>query len=600
MDYLERNILRTPFAVVNSSSIIRQGCLEAGLFATQAKRTEAFMRMAGLSDIEKKRQQLADAKAAVTIPMLSFSIDDTAVKIKELKDYLQTMWDEKQALPVVDEVKLEACRSFLSTIEQVNKARQELAEVDSGVADINAAIDDSKKLLAARKAELQKLTQQEEIAAPEAEKARLRISMVDKAKRDWERKVSLQLSLEEQEQKLAKLVDPGEYTGGSPDDLKDAITEINVNLASAKKTLSAFMEPKAACPTCRRPCSEDESKLIADKARAEIAELELLLKEATSSHAAEVALKKTWLAATQLYASSMSSITATIKAQKESLASLADVTQPVSDEKDHKTVVYYAELCAQLKEALKNEREASDILKEATTQLSVSAARIEELRKRVVDPSGDSSMTITSARLYVDESKRITGRFEELKGIISTTESRLKDEQGRLDKLKEDSARAKVLTEYSEYLEFARSALHRDNFPSGKVKEFVDRMLMSANAYLDAMQAGFSVSYHKEDGFIAFFPSEQKYMRADRLSGGERITFALAFRFAVNDIHTDTGFLILDEPTVWLDDKHIDYVINALSLVKAKIVPRVQIIIVTHDEKLAAVADYVYEVGSSK
>jgi len=121
-------------------------------------------------------------------------------------------------------------------------------------------------------------------------------------------------------------------------------------------------------------------------------------------------------------------------------------------------------------------------------------------------------------------------------------------------------------------------------------------MLITANLYLDAMQAGFSVSYDKDDGFIAFFPADNKHIRADRLSGGQKVTFSLAFRFAVNDIHTDTGFLILDEPTVYLDDAHIDYLINALSLVKSKVVPRVQIIIVTHDEKLAAVADSVFEV----
>ena len=147
--------------------------------------------------------------------------------------------------------------------------------------------------------------------------------------------------------------------------------------------------------------------------------------------------------------------------------------------------------------------------------------------------------------------------------------------------------------------------LHRDNFPSGKVKAFVDAMLVQTNEYLEEMQAGFSVSYDNDDGFTAHFPAGGKLpdrpvdIRADRLSGGEKCIFALAFRFSVNDLRSDTGFIILDEPTAPLDADHVDHVVEALGRVKSKLVPRVQVIVVTHDERLMTVADKVVQISRS-
>ena len=114
------------------------------------------------------------------------------------------------------------------------------------------------------------------------------------------------------------------------------------------------------------------------------------------------------------------------------------------------------------------------------------------------------------------------------------------------------------------------------------------------------MDAGFYAHFDKEMGFMIEMPSKGVTMRADRLSGGEQVVFALAFRFAVNEIKSETGFLFLDEPTAYLDDDHIDGVIKGLKLVKEKLSKKVQIFVVTHDEKVAAVADSVLEIKNVK
>ena len=596
MEYLERHVLRTPFPVVNSSSIIRQGALEAGLFETQAKRMAAFMRMAGLSNIERKRQQLADAKAAVTIPMLSFSIDDAEAKLKELNEYLSTLDQQRVVIPVTDSDKLQACETLVATSQQAYEAKKELGILDSTREGMTIERGEALSLHNDDVRLVGVLEEGELKIREAADQAKIQIAHAARARRDWGRREDATKLLAKLQAGLGDLVEPDPYNSVSITELEAMLAELTAKSNAAKSTLTAFSDPTAECPTCRRPCTVQESELIINGAKTELNELTVVYNEVLVEKNEAESAKRLHDVRITTYQSTKQSLESQIAIQERVISDLVDVVEPKDVVEFEATVTQYTKLRDDIAGCRKSERESASLLNDVDNELNVVNARIVELKKQSDAQTTEGVISLGEAKVYVEEHKEHIRKAAELNGLIEGTNRQLTDEQARLEKLRKDHEEAKKLTEYTDYLEFARSALHRDNFPSGKIKEFVDRMLVSANVYLDAMQAGFSVSYHKADGFIAYFPQTSKYMRADRLSGGERITFALAFRFAVNDIHTDTGFLILDEPTVWLDDKHIDYVVNSLSLVKAKLVPRVQLIIVTHDERLAAVADSVVEI----
>ncbi|BBG28140.1 AAA family ATPase [Sulfuracidifex tepidarius] len=79
----------------------------------------------------------------------------------------------------------------------------------------------------------------------------------------------------------------------------------------------------------------------------------------------------------------------------------------------------------------------------------------------------------------------------------------------------------------------------------------------------------------------------------ENLSGGEKISLALAIRLALTKIITNPGFMILDEPTVHLDEERRKKLIEVIKAVN-EVVP--QILVITHDEEVLDAADVVFRV----
>ncbi|WPX06959.1 SMC family ATPase [Metallosphaera sedula DSM 5348] len=78
------------------------------------------------------------------------------------------------------------------------------------------------------------------------------------------------------------------------------------------------------------------------------------------------------------------------------------------------------------------------------------------------------------------------------------------------------------------------------------------------------------------------------------LSGGEKIAVALALRLAIARALTgEIGFMILDEPTVHLDSMRRA---ELLSVIRESMNVVPQIIVVTHDDEVLRIADYVIRV----
>ena len=80
---------------------------------------------------------------------------------------------------------------------------------------------------------------------------------------------------------------------------------------------------------------------------------------------------------------------------------------------------------------------------------------------------------------------------------------------------------------------------------------------------------------------------------AERLSGGQKIILAMAFRFAVNDMFAaKLGVLILDEPTAWLDDDNIDRIVDVLKIAGAHAkASNMQLLVITHEKELENIFD---------
>ena len=83
----------------------------------------------------------------------------------------------------------------------------------------------------------------------------------------------------------------------------------------------------------------------------------------------------------------------------------------------------------------------------------------------------------------------------------------------------------------------------------------------------------------------------------DALSGGQRIALSIALRLAIAKILNEkTDFLILDEPTIHLDESRKKELVDLLGDLKESNFIR-QLIVVTHDDEIKERADVIYKVS---
>ena len=82
------------------------------------------------------------------------------------------------------------------------------------------------------------------------------------------------------------------------------------------------------------------------------------------------------------------------------------------------------------------------------------------------------------------------------------------------------------------------------------------------------------------------------------LSGGEKVSLALALRLAIAHILSGKkqNFLMLDEPTIHLDEERRRYLVKAINRLFRGGKMFTQMLVVTHDRELEDMADVVYRV----
>jgi DNA repair exonuclease SbcCD ATPase subunit len=151
---------------------------------------------------------------------------------------------------------------------------------------------------------------------------------------------------------------------------------------------------------------------------------------------------------------------------------------------------------------------------------------------------------------------------------------------------------------WKSYCEDLRNVLHRDNLPRIVAQTHLELMQDEINELLTRFDSPFKVTTDDTLSFIATFKDGRK-IPATRLSGGEKVLLAIAFRVVVNDLFAkDLGLLILDEPTAGLDDGNLSCLRIAIERLKEISASRgLQMIMITHEKELAHLFDRTIEVG---
>jgi DNA repair exonuclease SbcCD ATPase subunit len=99
--------------------------------------------------------------------------------------------------------------------------------------------------------------------------------------------------------------------------------------------------------------------------------------------------------------------------------------------------------------------------------------------------------------------------------------------------------------------------------------------------------------------FEAMFPGQSQPIKITELSGGQKIDLSLAFRFAAcESFSSSAGLLVLDEPSVYLDEDTKQHLVEVFERLKDMAEQmRMQFLVVTHERSLLGCFDQLVQFG---
>lgn len=162
-----------------------------------------------------------------------------------------------------------------------------------------------------------------------------------------------------------------------------------------------------------------------------------------------------------------------------------------------------------------------------------------------------------------------------------------------MDRLQQQIAQSENLLKYRTYCERARTIFHHDCLPMMVTQAYLASLNAKINEYLKTFNAPFTCTIKDDLAVVCNIKGGER--SAQRLSGGQKVMLGISFRFAIYSLFAASfGFMVLDEPTAYLDEDSVDSVVELLQQVRQYAHSTgMQLIVVTHEPKLTPAFDHV-------
>lgn len=234
--------------------------------------------------------------------------------------------------------------------------------------------------------------------------------------------------------------------------------------------------------------------------------------------------------------------------------------------------------CSRLEGILQVERERMTTAQQELAKLTVTAADAQR---------ASDTLNLTLARVKQRDELILT------KKVLAKA---ITDDMAALERCREERNQIRRAERLRAHLDEVRSVFHRDNLPRKVAQAYLETMRSEINDVLGVFSSPFRVESVKDLKFT-IRKADGTVQPAERLSGGEKVAFAVAFRVVVNSMFArELGLLCLDEPTSGLDEDNLSCLEAALGrlreLSKAR---QLQVIIITHERGMDGLFDRVIE-----
>lgn len=140
--------------------------------------------------------------------------------------------------------------------------------------------------------------------------------------------------------------------------------------------------------------------------------------------------------------------------------------------------------------------------------------------------------------------------------------------------------------------------LHKDGLPRLIHASVLKDLARVVNDELRRYDDPFTVTVNEDLTFRVHFPDGTRG-NSTSISGGQRYLLVLSFLMAMNRTFAQNlGIMFLDEPTAFLDEENVMFLLKILEQLKRTLRSRGrQLVVVTHVEALATIADTVYSLA---
>ncbi len=234
------------------------------------------------------------------------------------------------------------------------------------------------------------------------------------------------------------------------------------------------------------------------------------------------------------------------------------------------------------------EKQKQEMLREINEELSKLQKQVEKLDE------------LRKHREELEKKREELSRREaELKAKRESLAERIKELAERIEELRaRDKAVRETLYRLKILMWIRDNILHRDKAPALLRRRYTKLIEALMRKLIKTFELGYNdVSIDDDFNIYLKAPGARTPIEIARLSGGEKVVVSLVAMLALHKVvgSDKLGFLILDEPTEFLDDERRRKLIDLLKKFGGGEVIR-QLIIVTHDEEIKEAAETLYRV----
>ena len=592
--------LRVSPRVLSDVVFVMQGKIEGMLFQQPAERMRSFQYLFGTQNAERIRDLLHD-------DLTNLSVESRDEQIKQFKRKLAEEIDPplSEALKTIEESNVlllseERRREIEITRDRHRRAcyaRDRVGQVEDAFQRAERDVEEKEKhiLQWARKIEEAEKTLIE--LRPAADEARGLVTQAENFESIKGRREALELELAGA-RKLAE-AEPTPCPATEEEIL--AAERDLMKLEGEYAQYQLLIKAGAAahkdnhCPTCGQDIHQehvleaqlkvDRMKQPLDEMRGSVGQLKSALGEWKSKSVVLLTLKK---------------------GAKERIGAIESelVTIPTVESVDDTKVDEAREVLANYKafensvgELRARAKAAQDTLQALTGARQERERELQALRDQVSQDPGSEAVSGVEEALRRDENARMA--LERAMGIRDSLMNQKQSLEAQLKTWEAEEVKLARLRIWRDRVENARRLLHRDALPGQVARAFMGALNRRLAYYLELFGSTFTSEIAPDTLVTCSFPG-QPGVPSERLSGGQKVILGVAFRFAIYDLFvSDLGVMILDEPTVYLDDNNVAAVAELLNHLKGfSKAAGIQLFVVTHEQQLADSFDQVVLVGS--